>query len=146
VYADYGFLDANDPDADGGYDVGPVQDGVGVGADAYADQGRAGSGEADGGEDPPVPYAAATAGGDESWSVARRLPVMQASLYNSEAVTLVFKDGRAQEKIHNYALTRTTLYVTDGRRREIPVASLDLAATEEANRADGIRFQLPGTP
>jgi hypothetical protein len=74
-----------------------------------------------------------------------RRPVgSQASLYNSDAVTLVFKDGRAQEKIHNYALTRTTLYVTDGRRREIPIASLDLVETEKANRADGVRFQLPG--
>jgi hypothetical protein len=55
----------------------------------------------------------------------------------------VFKDGRAPEKIHNYALTRTTLYVTDGQREEIPVASLDLAATEKVNRAAGVRFDLP---
>jgi hypothetical protein len=64
-------------------------------------------------------------------------------LYNDDAVTLVFKDGRAPEKIHNYALTRTTVYVTDGRRREIPVAALDLAATEQVNRAAGVDFQLP---
>jgi hypothetical protein len=72
--------------------------------------------------------------------------VTQRSLYNSEALTLVFKDGRPQEKIYNYALTRTTLYVTDGRRREVPVASLDLAATEKANREAGVQFQLPRTP
>jgi hypothetical protein len=65
------------------------------------------------------------------------------SLYDSDAVTLVFKDGRPPETIHNYALTRTTLYVTDGRRREIPVAALDLAATEKANREAGVSFQLP---
>jgi hypothetical protein len=61
-------------------------------------------------------------------------------------VTLVFKDGRAPEKIYNYALTRTTLYVTDARRQEIPVAALDLAATEKVNRAAGVRFQLPVVP
>jgi hypothetical protein len=64
-------------------------------------------------------------------------------LYNNDAVTLVFKDGRAPEKIHNYALTRTMVYVTDGRSQEIPVAALDLAATEQANRAAGVDFQLP---
>ena len=68
------------------------------------------------------------------------------ALYDSNAVTLVFKDGRPAETIHNYALTRTTLYVTDTRRREIPVASLDLEATEKANRAAGVQFQLPVTP
>lgn len=61
----------------------------------------------------------------------------------ASAVTLVFKDGRPRETIHNYALTRTMLYVTDGRRQEIPVASLDLAATERVNRAAGVQFQLP---
>lgn len=64
-------------------------------------------------------------------------------LYDSDAVTLVFKDGRPPETIHNYALTRSTLYVTDGRRREIPVADLDLAATEKANREAGVSFELP---
>jgi hypothetical protein len=64
-------------------------------------------------------------------------------LYDPDAVTLVFKDGRPPETIHNYALTRTTLYVTDGRHRQIPVADLDLAATEKANREAGVMFQLP---
>jgi hypothetical protein len=64
-------------------------------------------------------------------------------LYDSDAVTLVFKDGRPSEKIHNYALTRTTLYVTDAHHYEIPVADLDLAATEKANREAGVSFQLP---
>ena len=78
-------------------------------------------------------------------SVAKPAAVAQASLYDDQAVTLIFKDGRAPETIHNYALTRTTLYVTDGRAREIPVAALDLAATEKVNRAAGVRFQLPVT-
>lgn len=64
-------------------------------------------------------------------------------LYVPAAVTLVFKDGRAPETIHNYALTRTTLYVTDAKPQEIPVADLDLAATEKANRDAGVKFSLP---
>jgi hypothetical protein len=57
-------------------------------------------------------------------------------------VTLVFKDGRPAEHIHNYLLTRTTLYVQDGRRREIPVDELDLAATVKVNHEAGVDFQL----
>jgi hypothetical protein len=41
-------------------------------------------------------------------------------------------------------LTRTTLYVQDEHRREIPVDDLDLAATQKVNKGDGIDFQLPG--
>jgi hypothetical protein len=63
---------------------------------------------------------------------------------NEEAVTLIFKDGRPAEQIHNYALTRTTLYVSDGHRRDIPVDQLDLAATEKANHDAGVDFHIPG--
>ncbi len=66
-----------------------------------------------------------------------------AGLYNSSAVTLVFKNGRPPETIHNYVLTRTMLYVTDKRRQQIPVSALNLAATERVNRAAGVTFQLP---
>lgn len=62
-----------------------------------------------------------------------------------DAVTLVFKDGRPNEQIHNYMLTRTTLYVQDGRRREIAVADLDLPATVKLNHDAGVDFQLPAS-
>jgi len=62
---------------------------------------------------------------------------------DDSAVTLVFKDGRPNEQIHNYMLTRTTLYVSDHRLREIPVDQLDLAATKKANQDAGIDFELP---
>jgi hypothetical protein len=75
---------------------------------------------------------------------ARLQPVAPRPIEPDE-VTLVFKDGRPAQKIHNYALTRTTLYVTDGRHREIAVADLDLVATEKANREAGVNFQLPQT-
>jgi hypothetical protein len=63
-----------------------------------------------------------------------------------EAVTLVFKDGRPAEQVHNYLLTRTTLYVQDQNRRSIPVDQLDLAATEKTNRDAGIDFAVPKLP
>jgi hypothetical protein len=64
---------------------------------------------------------------------------------NEEAVTLIFKDGRPAEQIHNYILTSKTLFVQDDRHRIIPVDELDLAATQKANLDKGVLFQLPTT-
>jgi hypothetical protein len=65
------------------------------------------------------------------------------TLPSEDAVTVMFKDGRPAEQIHNYALSRTILYVMDGRNREIAVAAIDVAATEKVNRENGVSFQLP---
>jgi hypothetical protein len=62
---------------------------------------------------------------------------------NENATTVVFKDGRPSEQIHNYALTRTTLFVLDEHHRDIPTDEIDLSATERVNRDAGIEFQLP---
>ena len=62
---------------------------------------------------------------------------------SEEAVTLIFKDGRPAEQIHNYVLTRTTLFVGDANRREIPTDQLDLAATARVNQDAGVDFRLP---
>jgi len=62
---------------------------------------------------------------------------------DEDAVTLVFKDGRPPEHIHNYAMTRTTLYVQDPHHQEIPMDELDLPATEKANREAGVSFEVP---
>jgi hypothetical protein len=59
-------------------------------------------------------------------------------------VTLVFKDGRPPQQIHNYLLTATTLSVLDQRRQDIPVDQIDLAATAKVNRDAGVSFALPG--
>ena len=59
------------------------------------------------------------------------------------AVTLIFKDGRPPEQIHNYMLTRTTLYVQDQHSRRIPIDQIDLAATSKANLDAGVDFRLP---
>jgi hypothetical protein len=62
------------------------------------------------------------------------------------ALTLIFKDGHSQQ-IHNYAMTRTTLYVLDeaaaGRSLEIPLSAIDLKTTEETNRQVGVAFSIP---
>ena len=63
-----------------------------------------------------------------------------------EAVTLVFKDGRPPEQIHNYLLTGTTLYVQDQHHRDIPLSQLDLIATAKANHEAGVDFRLPDAP
>jgi hypothetical protein len=60
-------------------------------------------------------------------------------------LTVVFKDGRPPEKIHNYLLTSTTLSVLDQQRRDIPVNQIDLAETAKVNREAGVDFQVPGT-
>ena len=73
----------------------------------------------------------------------RYAPPRQPAPPEEEAVTLVFKDGRPSEQIHNYMLTRTMLYVQDQHRRDIPVDQLDLAATEKANQSNGVEFALP---
>lgn len=62
---------------------------------------------------------------------------------NEEAVTLVFKDGRPSERIYNYAMTTSTLYVLDNPHRNIPLDQLNLTATEKINDAAGVSFQLP---
>jgi hypothetical protein len=83
---------------------------------------------------PRMPYAPPT-------GQAQPAPVPE----SAEAVTLVFKDGRPSEQIHNYVLTRTTLYVRDQHHRVIPTDQLDLAATAKANQDLGVGFELPGT-
>jgi hypothetical protein len=65
------------------------------------------------------------------------------ALAKADAVTLVFKDGRPPEQIHNYILSGTTLSVWDEHHRDIPVEELDLAATEKVNRDAGVTFHLP---
>jgi hypothetical protein len=84
--------------------------------------------------EPPIPY------------VEQAPPPQQrvaAPLPTEDAVTIVFKDGRAPLEVHNYVLTRTTLYVRDQRHRDIPVNEVDVAATVKANHDAGVNFQLP---
>ena len=89
----------------------------------------------------PIEQSEATPSGSFGPAYAGSLPSPEPEA--ESAVTLVFKDGRPVEQIHNYILTRTMLYVRDEHRRDIPVDQLDQAATEKVNRDAGGDFQLP---
>jgi len=62
------------------------------------------------------------------------------------ALTVIYKDGHSQE-VHNYAVTRTSLLLLDeastGRTPEISLDEINLAATEQVNRASGVNFKVP---
>jgi hypothetical protein len=56
--------------------------------------------------------------------------------------TLVFRDGR-KLTVPNYVITGQTIWVLNERTsRRIPIADLDIAATQRANEANGIDFRL----
>lgn len=64
----------------------------------------------------------------------------------SEPTVLVFKDGH-QLEVGNYAIVGTTLIdLTPGHARKVPLAELDLPATQKLNDDHGIVFQLPPSP
>ncbi|RXH56796.1 hypothetical protein [Granulicella sibirica] len=125
------YVDPNaygDPNAGAAYPAYPAyQDGY---APGQPDQGQM---------PPPGPYAVPY---QPLLPPVATLP--QQPLRDEEPVTLVFRDGRPTQQIHNYALTRTTLVVMDGRRREIPLAQLDIPETERINREAGVEFTTLG--
>jgi hypothetical protein len=92
---------------------------------------------------PGGPYAPAPYPGP-SYSAPSAEPHAPPAPVREQAVTLVFKDGRQPEQIHNYLMTANTLYVEDPRHRAIPIDELDLAATAKLNREAGVDFELPG--
>jgi len=63
-----------------------------------------------------------------------------------QALTLlIFKDGRKLE-LGNYAIIGTTLFdLTPGHARKVPLADLDLEATQKQNDDRGVPFQLPSS-
>ncbi|HEV2135060.1 MAG TPA: hypothetical protein VGR47_12550 [Terracidiphilus sp.] len=61
------------------------------------------------------------------------------------SLTVIFKGGRAPEKMQNYMVTAKTLTDFDaGHYEQIPLDQIDVAATAQANRASGLDFQVPG--
>jgi hypothetical protein len=79
----------------------------------------------------------------EEYEPATAMPVLPApSPENQRVTTVVLNDGRSVQ-VQNYALTPTTLYVLDAQRRDIPLDQINVAATQQANRAVGIDFQVP---
>ena len=127
-YLDPGYLGYPDTTADDDSQAAPD---YGGGAPNYA-----------AGYDNPPPYPQQPAPATPYLSYTRP-PQASAALPNEDAVTLIFKDGRPPEQIHNYAMTRTMLYVRDQHHRDIPLDQLDLDATENVNHKAGVDFQLP---
>jgi hypothetical protein len=151
-YPGYGFGDYGDVDASGDDDsaaAAPSYDPNYGPAGPPPDYSVAGTGGYAAGSPPPgyaVGYAAPSAQGyrpayQSGSAAATVVPVAPAA--DEDTVTLVFKDGRPPEHIHNYAMTRTTLYVQDEHHQEIPMNELDLPATEKANREVGVSFEVP---
>ncbi len=63
---------------------------------------------------------------------------------NRPALTLIFWDLRPNQEVHDYLVTPKTLYVFDGgRRREIPLVDVDVVATAQLNRENGVEFGVP---
>lgn len=59
------------------------------------------------------------------------------------ATVLIFRDGHRSEVV-NYAIVDDTLFdFSEGRARKVPLAQLDLPATEKANGERGVEFEVP---
>ncbi len=67
------------------------------------------------------------------------------SVGDEPAVTLVFKDGRPNQVIHNYLINANVLTVWDDSSHDIPIDQLDVEATRKINHDHGVEFFLPGT-
>ena len=135
-YADQGIYSDSDSDSqqgypDNGYPDNGYGQGDGTGANGYDPQ----SGPAYNGYD------------QQRYAGVARAPYTGAAAQSvpgpSPAVTLIFKDSRPTEQVHNFLLTANTLSVLDGHPHDIPVGELDLAATVRANRGAGVDFRLP---
>lgn len=67
----------------------------------------------------------------------------EAPVKSQPPTLLIFKDGH-QVEVENYAIVGDTLFdLSDGRRKKIALAELDLSATAKQNDDRGIDFQLP---
>lgn len=73
-------------------------------------------------------------------------PYTQNSVASEPELTLIFSDGHRQT-IHNFVLTADAVLIFDqegsGRQQRIPLASLDLAATQQAAQQAGLDFTPP---
>ena len=73
-------------------------------------------------------------------------PVVQAEpepVVNQPKTLLVFKDGH-QLEVDNYAIVGDTLFdLSEGHRRKVALAELDLTATAKQNDDRGVDFVLP---
>lgn len=72
--------------------------------------------------------------------------VSSAPLADQPATVLVFRDGHTVE-VKNYAIVGDQLYdLSNGSRRKIALADLNVSATEKQNDDRGLDFRLPTRP
>jgi hypothetical protein len=122
---DPGFFDWGEPD-----DSGNDQSGAGV-----YDQGG-----------PPPPYPAVYP--EEDFGAPSEQPEAAAPITATapeQPLTVIFKDGRAPEKVQNYMMTASVLTDLDPQHYEkIPLDQVDVDATQRVNSAAGVEFEIPG--
>ena len=71
-------------------------------------------------------------------------PASKPSPFAPKPLTVIFKGGRAPQKMQNYMVTSTALTNLDGEHFEnIPLDQIDIAATQQANKSSGIDFHVP---
>jgi hypothetical protein len=58
--------------------------------------------------------------------------------------TIVYRNGR-REDVRSYAIVGQTLWIlSEARARKIPLAEIDLDATQQVNEGNGVAFYIPG--
>jgi hypothetical protein len=145
VYAGYPWL-AYGYGVPLGYSMPYAGDGDDTAGSAPMPQQQADEASVDYGTEPPGPPGAPSGGPSfrPPYQGTYEGPPQVAPVHPQPATVLIFKDGRPPQKVHNYALTGSTLYALDGDlRQEIPLALLNVPATVETNRAAGVDFSLP---
>jgi hypothetical protein len=149
VYAGYPWL-AFGYGAPLGYSMPYAGDADGTEGPSPMPQQQADEASVDYGPEPPDPQVGAN--GPPSFRPPYQGPsegsyqgtLQVAPVHAQPTTVLIFKDGRPPQKVHNYALTGSTLYALDGDlRQEIPLVLLNVPATVETNRAAGVDFSLP---
>jgi hypothetical protein len=128
---DPGFYDWDSPGDS--YDQGAANPGYAP----YVQNDGEGAGWSGDAANAPQPYPASVAPGNEPTT-------RPASAALEEPLTLIFKDGRTPRKMQNYIMNAKALTDLDPQHFErIPLDQIDVAATEEFNRARGVDFELP---
>jgi hypothetical protein len=92
--------------------------------------------------DSPPPPVNSTPESQDQMSNPRTSQSDSASDQFTDPTVLVFRDGHQQE-VANYAIMGSTLFVLSGPRSRIPIAQLDIPATEQVNQSRGVDFHVP---
>ena len=152
---DPGFYDWGDSGDDSAYNQGGADPGYGPGYGydpGYADAvPYTGYGDAPEGDAPQAPQWPAYSQAPAPQAPMARSPyagsIADSSPVAEQPLTVIFKDGRTPAKMQNYMVNAEALTDLDQQHYEkIPLDQIDIAATEQTNRARGLDFHVPTTP